>query len=137
LNPKEGGAGCVTNFDANEENSVRHRNHVNLAGVPSTNALTDPNFLKRRDNMPGTYALIDSGYTGDGRIGKGSVAGHDSGRVRLKECVWEGGTYTNIVVDAEEDANLLGLRFLARHLVTLDFPNGTMYLKQTRSGPLQ
>jgi hypothetical protein len=28
------------------------------------------------------------------------------------------------------------LRFLARHLVTLDFPNGVMYLKKTSSGPL-
>jgi hypothetical protein len=109
----------------------------NLAGVPSTNALTDPNFLKRRDNMPGTYALIDSGFNADGRVGRGSIKGHDSRRMRLSKCVWEGGTYTNLVVGVEEQANLLGLRFLARHLVTLDFPNNTMYLKQTRIGPLR
>jgi len=30
----------------------------------------------------------------------------------------------------------LGLRFLARHLVTFDFPKRTMYLKQTSVGPL-
>jgi hypothetical protein len=28
------------------------------------------------------------------------------------------------------------LRFLARHLVTLDFPGHTMYLNKERSGPL-
>jgi len=31
---------------------------------------------------------------------------------------------------------LLGLRFLARHLVTFDFPKGMMYLKPTSRGPL-
>jgi len=33
-------------------------------------------------------------------------------------------------------ANGLGLHFLARHLVTLDFPNRTMYLKRTSALPL-
>jgi hypothetical protein len=51
--------------------------------------------------------------------------------------VWENGTYTNLIVGVEEQANLLGLRFLARHLVTLDFPNKRLYLKQTRAGPLE
>jgi hypothetical protein len=32
--------------------------------------------------------------------------------------------------------NLIGLGFLARHLVTFDFPNRTLYLKQTSVGPL-
>jgi hypothetical protein len=31
--------------------------------------------------------------------------------------------------------NWMGLRFLARHLVTFNFPKRTMYLKQTRTGP--
>ena len=31
-----------------------------------------------------------------------------------------------------ERTNLIGLRFLARHLVTLDFPNQRVFLKQTR-----
>jgi hypothetical protein len=30
----------------------------------------------------------------------------------------------------------IGLRFLARHLVTLDFPRHTFYLKRTSIGPL-
>ncbi len=30
----------------------------------------------------------------------------------------------------------MGIRFLARHLVTLDFPERTMYLKRTSIGPL-
>lgn len=31
--------------------------------------------------------------------------------------------------------NWMGLRFLARHLVTFNFPKRTMYLKQTQTGP--
>ena len=32
--------------------------------------------------------------------------------------------------------NTVGLRFLARHLVTLNFPKRMMYLKRTSVGPL-
>ncbi|TMP97794.1 MAG: hypothetical protein E6L09_12645 [Verrucomicrobia bacterium] len=32
--------------------------------------------------------------------------------------------------------NLIGLQFLARHLVTLNFPKRMMYLKRTSVGPL-
>jgi hypothetical protein len=51
----------------------------------------------------------------------------------LPECVWDGRYYTNLDVDV--GINAIGLRFLARHLVTFDFPNRTMYLKQTSTGP--
>jgi hypothetical protein len=59
----------------------------------------------------------------------------------IPECVWEGQTYTNIEVKeaagriAGTGANVLGLRFLARHLVTFDFPDGMMYLQRQSAGP--
>jgi hypothetical protein len=37
--------------------------------------------------------------------------------------------------DAHIKLNGIGLRFLARHLVTLDFPEQTLYLKRTSIGP--
>lgn len=37
--------------------------------------------------------------------------------------------------DTHIKLNGLGLRFLARHLVTLDFPEQTLYLKRTSAGP--
>ncbi len=83
--------------------------------------------------FPPTYALIDSGYSADGRVDTGT---NGPGRIHLSECVWDGQTYTNLGVGQGENANLLGLRFLARHLVTLDFPNQVLYLKQTSVGPL-
>lgn len=61
----------------------------------------------------------------------------------LPQRVWSGNTYTSLWVrngasstDGESGENSLGLRFLARHLVTFDFPHRTMYLKQVRRGPL-
>lgn len=49
-------------------------------------------------------------------------------------CVWSGNTYTNLLITQGKPC-LLGLRFLARHLVTFDFPGRTMYLKQISVGP--
>ena len=78
--------------------------------------------------------LIDTGFNGDGQVEKGVVKGHDSGGAQLPTCYWEGETYTNLNVVI--GGNLIGLGFLARHLVTFDFPNRIMYLKQTSVGPL-
>jgi hypothetical protein len=100
-----------------------------------------------------TTALIDTGANLDGDIDKTALKGHLFSRLvhflipfrslRIGQCVWDGHTYTKLrirtagksdpVVGAKE---ILGLRFLARHLVTFDFPRTTMYLKQTSVGPL-
>jgi hypothetical protein len=81
----------------------------------------------------GTNLIVDVGCSIDGLVNEGAIKGL---AVLSPECVWEGHTYTNIMVAAMDHANVLGLRFLARHLVTLDFPKQTMYLKQTSIGPL-
>ena len=65
-----------------------------------------------------------------------------SNTVAIPSIVWDGGTYTNLFIDLWPaktsflKADLLGLAFLARHLVTLDFPDQVMYLKQTSVGPV-
>jgi NPCBM/NEW2 domain len=77
----------------------------------------------------GTNTLIDTGVARDGvieELGPGSWY--------FAERVWGGQTYTNLLLG--NLGNVLGLRFLARHLVTLDFVNGTMYLRQQCVGPL-
>jgi len=50
--------------------------------------------------------------------------------VSFPTCVWNGETYTNLIVEAGRP-DMIGLRFLARHLVTFDFPKKVMYLKYT------
>ncbi|MEP6669538.1 MAG: retropepsin-like aspartic protease [Chthoniobacter sp.] len=44
-----------------------------------------------------------------------------------------GETYHKLVIDSANH-NFLGLRFLARHVVTLNFPKHTMYLRRATSG---
>src|SRR5205807_625400 len=60
--------------------------------------------------------------------------------MRSPNGVLDGDTYTALRLQLRDDgkpnANAIGLRFLARHLVTLDFPHRTMYLKRTSVGPL-
>lgn len=58
---------------------------------------------------------------------------------RLPIGIFGGQTYTNLeVLESPDgtDGNIIGLRFLARHLVTCDFPKHTLYLKRENIGPL-
>jgi hypothetical protein len=45
-----------------------------------------------------------------------------------------GETYHQLIIDAANH-NFLGLRFLSRHVVTLNFPRHTMYLRRAASDP--
>jgi hypothetical protein len=61
---------------------------------------------------------------------------------RFAEDQFGGGTYTNLSVHGfplspfMRGHNTIGLQFLARHLVTLNFPKQTMYLQSRFVGPL-
>ena len=91
-----------------------------------------------------TNLLIDSAFDGDGGLESGTfhnileeaksganrgVEDLGSGWMLARERVWDDVTYTNLEIG--EGGNLIGLRFFARHLVTLDFPKRTMYLKHS------
>ncbi len=77
----------------------------------------------------GTNTLIDTGYSTDGAIRELPFKNS-----YVAERVWEDNRYANLVLG--NGGYVLGLRFLARHLVTLDFPNETMYLRRQSAGPL-
>ena len=105
-------------------------------------------FLAHTGMLPGTSTNcgIDTGDNVDGAVEKGAIRGHYSTRIahfffssralRLPKCVWDGESYRDLKVNAGKGANRLGLRFLARHLVTFDFPKSTLYLRKTSAGPL-
>jgi hypothetical protein len=60
-----------------------------------------------------------------------------NGEARFPNGMFDGETYP--FVDLEEkpvESDGIGLSFLARHLVTLDFPKQTMYLQRQSIGPL-
>jgi hypothetical protein len=55
--------------------------------------------------------------------------------------LFAGEPYANLFIVENPEAetakeNIIGLRFLARHLVTLNIPKGVLYLQRGRSGPL-
>jgi hypothetical protein len=110
-------------------------------GVPSMGLL----FMQHSGFLgANTRVLIDSGDNTDGGVDERTLRGHYLTRIahffipwrslRLGECAWSGETYRKLRVWPGEDC--FGLKFLARHLVTFDFPNRKMYLKQTSTGPL-
>lgn len=108
----------------------------------------------------GEDLMVDTGFPNDGglvsalfqretqverlRLKNEGVQLHgDKDVVWIPQCSWNGQTYTNLLVGDGgpnqlngDGGDLIGLRFLARHLVTFDFPERTMYLKQRTIGPL-
>jgi hypothetical protein len=107
--------------------------HSSLIGVNDTLLLIDTGFSGDSTMKPELFRRQVQQQSGDTPAEKTAL---------FRECVWDGRTYTNLKIEAwpvrshSQKPNLLGLRFLARHLVTLDFPGRTMYLKQTSIGPL-
>lgn len=107
-----------------------------------------------------TNVVIDTGNTGDGMAAGRQIRRHAAGSyagglikrtkhflavegwvnrgVALPGGVWDGESYNGLAVarGPREQPDWIGLRFLARHLVTLDFPDDALYLKRVRSDPL-
>jgi hypothetical protein len=92
----------------------------------------------------GPHALIDSGYELDGwlmpqhyRQWTNQVALPAADKARSPDGRFAGETYPEVTLRVEKvESDGIGLAFLARHLVTMDFPNHTLYLKRTSTGPL-
>jgi hypothetical protein len=98
----------------------------NLAGVKGARSEIDtgcnfdgyltPNLFQQWTNQ------IKPGVSGDARSPNGFLDGDSYPDLYLSESGF--------------GFNGIGLHFLARHLVTFDFPRRTMYLKRTSVGPL-
>jgi hypothetical protein len=102
-----------------------------------------------------TALLLDTGDPIDGVVSAGAFKraaaelhpqpvpilkdGVPAGTVPNMACfatsVWDGISYTNLAIESGRP-NLLGLRFLARHTVTFNFPKRVVYLKVTSANPL-
>ena len=92
--------------------------------------------------VKGVKSAIDTGCNFDGmlepklfqRALRDQNVELTNGAAWFPKAVWGGQTYTNLMLT--EFANVVGLRFLARHLVTLNFPKRTMYLRRRSVGAL-
>jgi len=98
-----------------------------------------------RENLMGVKgpgSLIDTGCNFDGLLMLNLFqqwTNHSSGEFStcagFPNGILGGATYTNLDLHVYS-GNVLGLSFLARHLVTLNFPKRTMYPKRISIGPL-
>jgi hypothetical protein len=91
-----------------------------------------------------SLSLIDTGYNGDGWLTPSLFQQWTNqailpaaGQARSPNGWLGGESYPDLNLQrCEEPYNGIGLYVLSRHLVTLDFPKRTMYLKRTSVGPL-
>jgi len=92
----------------------------------------------------GPHSLIDSGYLGAGWLmpehfaqWTNQAAAQAPDTARSPDGGFFGEAYPDLVLNrADVESDGIGVDFLARHLVTLDFPKQTLYLKRTSIGPL-
>lgn len=86
----------------------------------------------------GTSSMIDTGMTFDGDVlqkpFRQQQFNYSRKNMVLKNGMFGGYSYTNLYL-GDGRANVLGLGFLARNLVTFNFPKRMMYLKQQSVGP--
>ena len=124
-------------------------------GTPFALADVGDGCVAIRENLVGAQgpgSIIDTGYRGDGfltpelfqRWTNHATLAAD-GETRDPQARLGGETYPDVIYlnpeslslgDPPRPFNGIGLYFLARHCVTFDFPNHTMYLKRTRVGPV-
>ncbi|HUA65165.1 MAG TPA: hypothetical protein VME24_04910 [Alphaproteobacteria bacterium] len=115
------------------------RGHPNIHGALAGGT----NLISEIDTgLPGDGALETELFKDELKKQKGASAEEykmTTGQIvtyaRFPEVLFAGEIYTNLVLNKYFAGNVVGLRFLARNLVTLDFPRGMMYLKQTSIGP--
>jgi len=99
------------------------------------------------DNLLGfaaPHSLIDSGCTYDGWLTPQNFEQWTNNAIqpaqneaRSPDAFFDGQRYPLVDVMMQKvKGDGIGLHFLARHLVTLDFPNHTLYLKRQSVGPL-
>jgi hypothetical protein len=93
--------------------------------------------------VKGPDSLIDTGCNSDGWLTPtlfqqwtNQVKPPGNGMASCPNSVLGGNVYTNVSLNSDGTFNGIGLQFLARHLVTFDFPRRTMYLQRTSVGPL-
>ncbi len=92
--------------------------------------------------LPAPLSLIDSGCTYDGWLTPRNFqqwTNHTTlpaeGAGRSPDAFLNGEKYPLVDLESHNvEGDGIGLRFLARHLVTLDFPHHTLYLKRQSAG---
>lgn len=111
--------------------------HAPLLGQKTTTLLLDTGEPFDGMTSPSAYkrAVAEQSPQPIPLLKDGVPAGNAPGMACFPHCFWDDTTYTNLVLEPGHP-DLLGLRFLARHTVTFNFPKRTIYLKVTTANPL-
>lgn len=115
-----------------------------FAIVPLNSSDHRPAVNENLFGAKGANSLIDSGYNSDGWLmpkyfqpWTNDADATVNGQARSPNGLFGGEKYAFMNLQVEDvESDGIGLRFLARHLVTLDFPKNTMYLLRQSLGPL-
>jgi hypothetical protein len=149
---------CVQfDFVANKVRFLDDRNpDTNAWGTPFPLTDVGDGCFAISQNLTGSSgpaSLIDAGCTYDGwlvpdlfRQWTNRAAPPIKGQVHFPKAILDGSLYTDVNLqglkpklyssgDAHLKFNGIGLSFLSRNLVTLDFPHKTLYLKTVSAGP--
>ncbi|HEU5396349.1 MAG TPA: hypothetical protein VFV81_04225 [Verrucomicrobiae bacterium] len=112
--------------------------------VPVSDEDARPAIAETLLGTHGPHTLIDSGFFGDGsmtsnhfQVWTNEAVTFTKGETHVPDAVLDGKKYFFVglrQIDWPTDA--IGLNFLARHLVTFDFPHHTLYLRRQSIGPL-
>ena len=119
-----------------------------LTGPPEEGIYISNNLVGNKGS--GSLTVIDLGCLGDGWLVPGLFQQWTNqalplvaGQVHCPDAQLGGEIYPEVRLSegkpwetGESDRNGIGICFLSRHLVTLDFPRHTLYLKRTSIGPL-
>ena len=119
-----------------------------LTGPPEEGIYISNNLVGNQGS--GSLTLIDLGCLGDGWLTPALFQQWTNqalplvaGQVHCPNAQLSGEIYPEVWLDrgkpwetGKPEHNGIGIFFLSRHLVTLDFPKRTMYLKRTSIGPL-
>ena len=106
----------------------------NFAGVKGEQSIVDTGdswdgaLLAR--NIRAAVANKEAAIMNTLQVGKGAAFDE----AYFPKVVFGGETYRDLKVHESPAANMIGLRFLSRHLVTFDFPHNVMYLKRVDRG---
>ena len=92
--------------------------------------------------LQGPHSIIDSGFLGDGWLmpkyfqsWTNDAVSPTNGELRWPNGMFGGEKYPMFsLCEKNVESNGIGIDFLARHLVTLDFPNHTLYLQRQSIG---
>lgn len=106
----------------------------NLLGLEGIDSIVDTGFTETGSLEHRLFGEA----TKDGKVltvaaGTVSASGLNAGLAgRFPECRFGGETYRNLILN-DSQTTTIGLRFIARHLVTFDFPRSRMHLKPRNS----